>query len=101
MKVKSVALLSLIGVAISITPAFAGPVGIPRTLSPEQREAVLAPLQTQRTQLARQMPTPPKGVALLQWNAKRMQLDDLISRINNGEPVAPEEIDQVLQPANR
>lgn len=100
MRVTTIAVASLLGVAVSITQVMAGPVGV-RSLSPQEQESALARLQTERTQIGQQMPTPPKGVALLRWTSRRNQLDDLISRIKNGEQVAPEELDQVLQPATR
>ncbi len=97
MKLRAVAVLSLIGFAISTTPVSAGPVGVQRTMSPEERDVTLAELQGWQTQLGQEMPVAPKGVPLLRWSAKRMQIDGLITRVRNGEPVSSDEIDQALQ----
>ena len=45
MKVKSVSVLSLAGIAISTAAASAGPVGVQRSLSPDQKTAALSQLQ--------------------------------------------------------
>lgn len=101
MKLRTVAVLSMIGIATSIAPVWADAAGVGNNLSPQQRETALPRLEAKRTQLSQQMPATPKGVPLLQWHEKRNQLDDLINRVRSGEPVAPDEIDRVLQPTNR
>jgi len=36
----------------------------------------------------------------MRYMDERTQLQDLINRIQSGQPVSPEEIDQALQPTN-
>jgi hypothetical protein len=71
-----------------------------RNLSPETTIA-LGQLEIKQKQLGQQLPEPPKGPALVRYMAKRSQLQDLINRIQSGQPVSPDEIDQVLQPTYR
>jgi hypothetical protein len=47
------------------------------------------------------MPEPPKGPSMARWMDKRSQLQDLINRIQSGQPVSPDEIDPLLQPTYR
>lgn len=96
MKAIAISAISL-GVLISATgPTFAGPVGIGRTATAEQ-QVTLFQLEARKEQVDQQMPEPPKGVAMARWMSKRVQLDDLISRLKNGQQVAPEEIDRALR----
>jgi hypothetical protein len=96
MKISTIGGLSLVGVAIS-TPLWAGPVGVQRSLPADQKAAAITQLQAREEQVARQMPEPPKGPALVRYLDKRSQLENLISRIQAGEPVSPDEIDQQLE----
>jgi len=101
MKVRTIDALSLVGVAMSITPIWAGPVGVQtRMSSPDQRTTALMLLEAKKRQISQQMPIPPKGPALMRYMDKRTQLQDLINRIQSGQPVSPDEIDQALQPTN-
>lgn len=100
MKVRTIGFLSVVGIAMSITPTWAGPVGMQRSLSPDQRSTALTELQAREEQVGRQMPVPLKGPALIRYMDKRSQLQDLIDRIQSGQPVSPDEIDQALQPTN-
>lgn len=90
-------MLSLLGVVISTAPVCAGPVGIARTFTPQEREATLTQLQQKKLALGQQMPASPKGVPLLRWTEKRTQLQDVIDRVNNEAPVSQDEIERVLQ----
>ncbi len=101
MKVRTISVLSLVGVAMSFTPVWAGPVGVQRNLSPDQKAVAVWQLQAKQEQVGRQLPEPPKGPALVRYMAKRSQLQDLINRIQSGQPVSPDEIDQALQPTYR
>jgi hypothetical protein len=101
MKIRALAILSVVCVAMSFTPVWAGPVGVQRNLSPDQATAALAQLQAKEEQLAGQLPEPPKGSALVRYMGKRSQLQDLITRIQRSQPVSPDEIDQALQPTYR
>ena len=101
MKITVLAVLTVVWVAASITSAWAGPVGVQRNLSPDERSIALDQLQIKHEQVGRQMPEPPKGPALARWMDKRSQLQDLINRLQSGQPVSPDEIDQALQPTYR
>jgi hypothetical protein len=99
MKVRTIGVLSLVGLAASITPIWAGPVRPEPTLTIEQ-QITLNHLEARREQIGRQIPEPPKAAPIGRWLSKRMQLDELINRLKSGQPVAPDEIDQALQPTN-
>jgi len=101
MKITVLSVLSFVCVAASITSAWAGPVGEQRNVSPVERSIALDRLQIQQKHVGQQMPEPPKGPALARWMDKRSQLQDLINRLQSGQPVSPDEIDQVLQPTYR
>jgi hypothetical protein len=100
MKVRIIGVLSLVGVAMSIAPVWAGPVGVQQSISPDQQTTALTLLEAKKRQVGQQMPIPPKGPALMRYMDKRTQLQDLINRIQSGQPVSPDEIDQALQPTN-
>ena len=103
MKVRTIGVLSLVSLAMSAGPIWAGPVGVQRGLSPDQQTASVAQLETQRAQVARAMQVPPqnKGPALIRNMDQYSKLNDLINRLQSGQPVAPDEIDQALQPTLR
>ncbi len=103
MKVRTIGVLSLVGLAMSASPIWAGPVGVQRGLSPDQQTAAVEQLETQRAQVARAMQVPPqnKGPALIRNMDQYSKLNDLIGRLQSGQPVAPDEIDQALQPTLR
>ena len=101
MKIRAPAVFPFVLVAMSFTPVWAGPVGIQRNLSPDQGAVAVRQLQAKQEQVGRQLPEPPKGPALVRYMAKRSQLQDLINRIQSGQPVSPDEIDQALQPTYR
>ncbi len=103
MKVRTIGVLSLVGLAMSAGPIWAGPVGVQRNLSPDQETAAVAQLETQRDQVARAMQVPPenKGPALIRSMDQYSKLNDLINRLQSGQAVAPDEIDQAVQPTLR
>ncbi len=101
MKVSTIGILSVVGIAMSITPTWAGPVGMQRSTSPYQQPTALAQLEMQQEQVSREaMAANAKGPLLVSYMDKRAQLQNLINRIQNGQPVSPDEIDRALQPAN-
>jgi hypothetical protein len=97
MKISFLSVLSVVCVAMSLAPAWAGPVGVQRTLPPDERGIALGMLQAEEGRISRQLPEPPKGPAMARYMDKRARLQDLIDRINSGQPVSPDEIDQALQ----
>jgi hypothetical protein len=103
MKVRTISVLSLVGVAMSGAPVLAGPVGVQRNLSSNQQATAVTQLETQREQVSREMLTPPynKGPLLIHNMDRASKLDDLIDRVQSGRPVSPDEIDQALQPSIR
>jgi hypothetical protein len=101
MKVRTIGVLSFVGVAMSITPIWAGSVGLQRSISPGQQQATLAQLEAQQEQVSRNaLAANVKGPQLLRSMDKQAQLQDLINRIQSGQPVSPDEIDHALQPTN-
>jgi len=48
-----------------------------------------------------QVPPENKGPALIRSMDQYSKLNDLISRLQSGQPVAPDEIDQAMQPTLR
>jgi hypothetical protein len=101
MRIRVLVVLSVACVAASITSAWAGPVGVQRNLPPVERSIALDRLQIKQKQVGQQMPEPPKGPSMARWMDKRSQLQDLINRIQSGQPVSPDEIDPLLQPTYR
>jgi hypothetical protein len=59
MKIRMLGVLSTIGLALSITPVWAGPVGVQRSLSPDEQDYVLSQLNWERQQVSRQQNTAP------------------------------------------
>src|SRR5260370_17467155 len=103
MKVRTIGVLSLVGLAMSASRIWAGPVGVQRGLSPDQQTAAVEQLETQRAQVARAMQVPPqnKGPPPIRNMDQYSKLNDLISRVQRGQPVKPPEIDQTLPPPPR
>ena len=100
MKVRTICVLSLVGVAMSVAPVLAGSVGVQRNLSSNQQAAAVTQLQTQREQVSREMMRS-KGPLLIHNMDRASKLDDLINRVHSGQPVSPDEIDQAMQPSSR
>jgi hypothetical protein len=99
MKVRTIGMFAVVGVAMSMSPVWAGSVGVEPALTAKQ-EVTLNQLEARREQVGQNMPEPPKGAAIGHWLSKRVQLDDLIGRLKKGEPVSPKEIDQAMGPTN-
>jgi hypothetical protein len=100
MKVRTIGVLSILGVAMSITPILAGPVGLQRSSSTEQQAGEVAYLQALKDQQSREAMANPgtvKGPLLVRYMDKQAQLQDLINKIQSGQQVSPYEIDQALQ----
>src|SRR5215469_3328681 len=100
MKIKPAGILPLIGLILTTTPVWWGLTGVEH-LSPVERSLVLLVLERREKRIGQEFPEPPKGPALTSYMAKRAALRDLINRIQNGEPVSPDEIDQQLWPARQ
>jgi hypothetical protein len=97
MKIRTIGVLSLVAVAIS-TPLWAGPVGVQRSLTPDQVIAV-SQLQAKKEQVSREVKMPPdnRGMSLINHMDRISTLDDMINRLQTGQPVSPNEIDQQLE----
>ena len=98
MKVRTIGILSFLGVAIS-TPVWAGPVGVQRSLTPDQQAAAVSELRAKKDQVSRFMLTPPfnRGPVLIHNMDRVSKLNDLINRLQTGQPVSPNEINEQLQ----
>jgi hypothetical protein len=97
MKVRTIGILSLIG-AMSMSAAWAGPAVKDEPAVATGQQVSLNQLEARRTQVGQQEPEPPKGAAVGHWLSKKVQLDDVISRLKKGESVSPNDIDQAMQP---
>ena len=96
MKIRYYCILLVVCVATSFAPALAGPVGVQRNLSLDQRAVAIQQLQAKQEQVGRQLPEPPKGPAMVRYFDKRSQLQDLINKIQTDQPVSPDEIGEAL-----
>ena len=98
MRIRTISAISLVGLTTLAAPIFAGPVGMQRNTNPEQHAAI-EQLRASRNDLPTQVAAKnAKGPLLIRYMDKRAQLDDIINRLRSGQQVAPEEIDQALQP---
>jgi hypothetical protein len=95
MRIRTIGVLSLFGLAMSAGPLWAGPVGVERRLSPDEQTALVSQLEAQQHQVARAMQVPPqnKGPALISNIDRYSKLSDLITRLQSGQHVAPDEVD--------
>ena len=98
MKLSTIGVLSLVSVAMS-SPLWAGPVGVQRTLSPGQAATAMTELQAKKEQVSKFMLKPPsnRGPILIHNMDRVSKLNDLVNRLQTGQAVAPDEIDQQLQ----
>jgi hypothetical protein len=101
MKISTIGVLSIVGVAIS-TPLWAGPVGVQRSLTSEQQEQqaiAISELQAKKEQVSRAVRMPPdnRGMSLIHNMDRMSELNDMINRLQTGQPVSPDEIDQQLE----
>jgi hypothetical protein len=72
-----------------------------RSVFSDQQSATLAQLETKQEQVSLKASGPnAKGPLLVRYMDRQAQLQDLINRIQSGQPVSPDEIDQALQPTN-
>jgi hypothetical protein len=104
MKVRSIGVLSVIAVAMSVTPVWAGSVGVPRPAAIDVRSAQIDQLEQVKEQQWREANAnraTVKGPLLVRYIDKQAQLQDLINRIQTGQQVSPTEIDQAVQPVVR
>ena len=101
MRISPFYAISFVGLTMLAAPIFAGPVGLQRNVNTQQESADLGQLRAEREGLTRQQASKnAKGPLMIRYLDKRAQLDDLINRLRNGQHVAPEEIDQALQPVH-
>ncbi len=90
MKNRSVSILAPSVLALSTGPVWAGPIGIQRNWPPNEQAAAVAALEAKRDQVGQQMPEPPKGPELARCVTGLDRLNELINRIQSGQPVSPE-----------
>jgi uncharacterized protein YdcH (DUF465 family) len=78
------------------------PEELPRSLNSEQQSGAADYLEAIREDFSRQAAMEnAKGPLLIRYMEKRAKLDDLINRLKSGKEMAPEEIDQALEPMSR
>ncbi len=79
-------------------PAFAGPVGVSRApVAGAQRSEATAQLKTAQEEHAYQARLATKGPGAMLHRMKVVELDNLIDRLERGEPVSQEDIDRALK----
>jgi hypothetical protein len=61
---------------------------------------VLSVLERREKRIGQEIPEPPKGPAMARYMARRAKIRELINRVRSGQPVAPDELDEQLWPAN-
>jgi len=75
---------------------------LPRSLNSEQQSGAVDYLEAIQEDFSRQAAMEnAKGPLLIRYMEKRAKLDDLIDRLKSGKEMAPEEIDQALEPMSR
>jgi len=99
MNIRTVVVFSVVVAVLTSAPIWAGPVGVEH-LSPAVRSMVLSVLERRERRIGRELPEPPKGPALVRYMARRAEIRQLINRIQSGQPVSADEIDQQLWPAD-
>jgi hypothetical protein len=99
MKIRTIGVVLIIGIVLTNAPIWAGPIGVEK-LSPAEKSLVLSVLEQKEKRIGQEIPEPPKGVALGRYMAKRAEIRRLINRIETGQPVSPDEIDQEFWPTN-
>ena len=99
MKLQSkIAMAAIFATAIA-TPAFAGPVGTSRNFQNAQPDSVtVAELQDAAQQAQHDAMTGNKNN--LAFRRKNYQIEQVIAKIENGQPVEQDQIDASLQPVH-
>jgi hypothetical protein len=98
-KVKTIALASALTLTFAL-PAFAASPGISRSYTAtavQPDPTVIAELEDASQAAQRQALEGNKNN--LEFRRKSYEIDQLIQRMKNGQPVTPEELDQALEPA--
>lgn len=102
MKVRTFATVTVVGLATFAGPIWAGSAGIQRAPSSAEQAAMLAQLEAKREQASWEvLQHDSKGPLLVRRIDKYQQLNDLVNRIQSGQAVSPNEIDEALQPTTR
>jgi hypothetical protein len=98
MKTSVICGILMLGSTALAAPAFAGPVGLPR-LDASQQAATVSELQTTKVQLAEKADLQnARGPLRIAYMVKQGQIDGVISRIENGQPVSANAVDEAMQP---
>lgn len=102
MKVRTIATVTVVGLATFAGSIWAGPVGIQRAPSSAEQATTLAQLEAKRERASWEvLQHDSKGPLLVRRIDKYQQLNDLVNRIQSGQAVSPDEIDEALQPTTR
>ena len=98
MKIQSKFAVAAVLAAAIATPAFAGSVGIQRTPAAHVDEATVAELQTAANQARQDALDGNKNN--LAFRRKDYEIEQVIAKIQNGQPVQDAQIDEALQPVH-
>jgi hypothetical protein len=98
MKSSAIFGVLLIASAALVTPAFAGPIGVERVTA-SQETATVSELQTRKFQLAEKADLQnARGPLRIAYMTKQGQIDEVISRLESGQSVPADAVDEALQP---
>jgi hypothetical protein len=98
MKSSIICAVLLLGSTALAAPVFAGPVGVQR-LSASQESATVGELQNRKFQLAEKADLQnARGPLRIAYMVKQDQIDGVISRVENGQPVSANAVNEAMQP---
>jgi hypothetical protein len=100
MKTLTIGAVLLFGCTALAAPAFAGPVGVEH-LSADQQAAVVDRLHTTKAQLAEKADLQnARGPLRIAYMERQDRINDLVNRLQSGQPVSVNAINHVTQPVN-
>ena len=97
MKKVTTILFAAAATATFAVPAFAGPVGVAKSSATAQPDRYIVAELQDASQAAQRDARQNKNN--LEFRRKGYEIDQLIARIKNGQPVDPAELDKALEPA--
>jgi cobalt-zinc-cadmium efflux system outer membrane protein len=98
MKIRALAVLSVLWIGTSTTPMWAGPAGLQRSLSNEGTTIAARQLELKREQLGGRLPEPPKGPAAVNYMATRSHRANPATA-DTDHPAASANLDELRQEA--